>query len=236
MVFSTGDRAVYYSPAEVTFLFCGPYRPRQLLIYKVVGGFAASVVTGLLMAFAFAHHAAMFVSAFAGLTLTLLLIYLFSLAVGLTISLVGASAYSLGRRLVWAALVTVIAAALWPIGRRALALPVWEVVSRSLKSPAVAAVLLPFRPFVNAFTAERVWPDLAVWSALALAVDLALLGLVLTLNAQFLEASAAASRRVHDRLRRARRGDRPGRQGGSRVSRCRCFPGGEGSGRTSGGN
>ena len=38
LLLSSGDRAIYYSPAEVSFLFTGPYRPRQLLLYKIVAG------------------------------------------------------------------------------------------------------------------------------------------------------------------------------------------------------
>ncbi len=216
VLLSSGDRSVYYSPAEVNFLFSGPYRPRQLLIYKIVGGVGASIVTGLFMAFAFAHHASLFLSAFAGLTLTLLLIYLFSLAVGLTISTFGALAYSLGRRLLLAGLAALAFAAVWPIGRQALTLPFRVVLARILASPGVNLALLPFRPFVMAFAAETIWPDLAVWSALALAVDLALVGLVLGLNAGFLEASAAASRRVHRRQSSVK--GRPGLLWGSSIA------------------
>ena len=36
LLFSAGEQALYYSPAEVTFLFAGPYRKRQLLAYKLV--------------------------------------------------------------------------------------------------------------------------------------------------------------------------------------------------------
>jgi len=56
VLLSTGDRAVDFSPAEVGFLFCGPYRPRQLSIYKLVVGVCASLVTALLMTLAFSQR------------------------------------------------------------------------------------------------------------------------------------------------------------------------------------
>src|SRR4051812_18369432 len=51
VLLSSGDRAVYYSPSEVNFLFSGPYRPRQLLVYKVVGGLGAALLTALFTTF-----------------------------------------------------------------------------------------------------------------------------------------------------------------------------------------
>ena len=69
VLLSSGDRAVHYSPAEVNFLFAGPYRPRQLLIYKIVGGIGGAFFTTLFMTFAFRHHAAMSLAAFLGLFL-----------------------------------------------------------------------------------------------------------------------------------------------------------------------
>ena len=206
VLLSAGDRAVYYSPAEVNFLFCGPYRPRQLLLYKVAVGFGAGLITALFMACAFTPHSARFLSSYVALFLGLELIYLFSMTIGLAISTFGALAFSRGRRLVLAGLVLVAVAAVWPLGREALTLPPGELVERALRSPTVEAVTLPFRPFVMAYCSERVWPDLAVWSSLALLVDLAFLGVVLGLNAQFLEASASASVRIYEKLRRARRG------------------------------
>ena len=204
LLLTPGDRSIHYSSAEVNFLFSGPYRPRQLLLYKVTGGALAAILTALLMTLAFAHHAAMPVAAFAGLFLTLELVYLFALAVGLTASTFGALAYSRGRKLLLVAIGLVAVGAVWPIGRAALVLPFWEVVSRASRSPVVSALLVPFRPFVMTFTAERLWPDLAVNSLLSLIIDLSILAIVLTINAAFLEASASASERTHERLQRLR--------------------------------
>jgi len=207
VVLSSGDRAVYYTPAEVNFLFCGPYRPRQLLLYKVCAGTGAALLTALFMTFAFAHHAAWSVAAFVGLYFALVLLYLFSLAIGLSISTAGALAFGRGRKALLVGIAVVIATALRSPGRRAAGLPLSDILEGLLRSPAVAATLLPFRPFVMAFTAERLWPDLVVWAGLCLAVDLALLALVLALNARFLEASAAASTRTYLRLQKTRRGE-----------------------------
>ena len=203
---TSGDRSVHYTPAEVNFLFPGPYRPRQLLLYKVAGGLAPALLTALTLCFAFAHHATRFVAAYAGLFLGLELLYLFSLSVGLLVSTFGALAFTRARRLMLAGLGAAALAAVWSVGRPALALPAGELLDRAVRSPAVSALVAPFRPFVSTFTAEKLWPDLFAWGGLAALVDLAFLLLVLLLNARFLEASAAASERMYARVRRVRRG------------------------------
>ena len=55
-----------------------------------------------------------------------------------------------------------------------------------------AAILEPFRWFVRAFTAQRVWPDFVRWAGLGLAADVGLLMVVFALDAHYLESAAAA--------------------------------------------
>ena len=66
-------------------------------------------------------------------------------------------------------------------------------------------LLAPFEVFSNAMLAERWFPDLAGWAAAAAAIDLALLLLVLRLDADYLEWSDAISRAFYERIERARR-------------------------------
>src|SRR5262249_33286567 len=58
--------------------------------------------------------------------------------------------------------------------------------------------------FVDAITAERLWPDLAVAAALSLAIDMVLVIGVLALDAHYLETAAVASERAYVRLERIR--------------------------------
>jgi hypothetical protein len=200
------DRAITYAPAEVDFLFPGPYRPRQLLLYKIVGTLLAAVFTSLFFTFLCAHHAYSFVSAFVGVLLSVFFLYLFVLAVGLFISTAGAVAFNRRRRVLLAAVLVLIGLGLVQAGRKAARLDGRELLLRLERSAAVQAAVVPFQPFIRAFTAERLWPDLIAWSSLAAAIDAALLGLILVLNAQHLEASATASARRYERLQRARSG------------------------------
>jgi Putative ABC exporter len=207
VLLSAGDRAIYYSPAEVNFLFSGPFRPRQLLLYKVGAGIGAGLMMTPFLSLAFSPHAESMGSAVVGVFLSLEFLYLFSLSLSLLISTVGAYAFDRARRLLLIAVGAVAVTILTPLCRemRREGLSVW--VDQLLKIPAVHVLLWPFKPFVMAFTARWLSADLAVWSAVALAIDLALIGLVLVLNDQFLEASAATSAKLYARIQRARRGE-----------------------------
>jgi hypothetical protein len=206
VLLASEDRTITYSPAEVNFLFPGPYRPRQLLLYKIVGTLLAAVFTALFFTLLCAHHSYSFISAFFGVLFSVFFLYLFVLAVGLFISATGALAFNRQRRVVLGAVLVLISLGLGQAGRQAARLDGWELLLRLERSAAVQAAVIPFQPFIRAFTAERVWPDLVGWSSLSAAIDAALLGLILVLNAQYLEASATASARRYERLQRARRG------------------------------
>jgi hypothetical protein len=202
---TSGDAALAYSPAEVNFLFSAPFRPRQVLLYKLASGLLASVFTSVVLGLAFSQHASVLGAACLGAFLALQLIFLIPLAVGLLISTFGALMVRRGRRVLAAAIVLAVAASAWPLAEGAPALTP-ALAGRVLRSPALGVLLAPLRPFVTVFTAERVWPDLVGGVAGALGVDLALLAAVIGLNAGLLEASAAASQRVYERLRRQKRG------------------------------
>ena len=138
VVFSSGDRAIYYAPAEVNFLFSGPYRSRQILIYKVIGGLCGALFTSFLMALAFRQHAALFIAAFAGLFLGFQVLYLFTLVTGLLIATTGALAFNTGRRLVLLGVLLLVGVSLWPLGVRIASLPPIEILQSAIRSPILA--------------------------------------------------------------------------------------------------
>ncbi len=63
-------------------------------------------------------------------------------------------------------------------------------------------LLAPFEVFSNAMLAERWFPDLVGWALAAAAMDLALLVLVLRLDADYLEWSTAISQRAYEQIER----------------------------------
>ena len=62
-------------------------------------------------------------------------------------------------------------------------------------------LLAPFEVFSNAMLAERWFPELVGWALAAAAMDLALLVLVLRLDADYLEWSTAISQRAYEQNR-----------------------------------
>ncbi len=90
-----------------------------------------------------------------------------------------------------------------PVGRTVVADPAGSAQA-VVQSMVWRVATAPLRPLVETFLAERVWPDLLGWAALALAVDVALLGVVFALDANYLEATATSSARLYARLQRLR--------------------------------
>jgi len=98
VVSTSGERAVYFSPGEVNFLFPAPFGRRELLAYKLVLSFIFSLPTTLFMTFVFQIYAHSFTAAFVGLLLTFQFMQLFVIVVNLTASAAGARLFTFGRR------------------------------------------------------------------------------------------------------------------------------------------
>ena len=202
LLFSAGEQALYYSPAEVTFLFAGPYRKRQILGYKLFTMVLLCLFSALFFALTSAMISPSLMSAFVGSFFLILFLQALQMVLGLAGSTLGALAWNRGRRLIAFGLVAVVGVAIASVGRELSGLGLLEVLQKVERSPVTSTILIPFRWFVLAFTAERVWPDLVQWSALCAALDLVLLGLVVALDASYLEAASTASARRFARLQR----------------------------------
>jgi hypothetical protein len=204
LLLTASDAGLYFSPAEVGFLFPAPLSRRQLLAYKVITTALVGLPTTLLFTLLFRSQGGWFLSSFVGLALLYLFIQLFNMAVQLLVTAVGARLVRRGR------LVLLVLGALaifaWLFQAEAWLPSVdWAKALTELEdSPVWQAITLPFRWFIEAYLAEYFWPDLAYWGGLALLVDAVMLTLVFDLDAQYLEASAAASSRAYIRLQRLR--------------------------------
>src|SRR5262245_52141552 len=95
--FSLGERAVYFSPAEVQFLFTGPFGRRQVLVYKVILTLLVALPTGLIMAIAVNIRDTWFPAKFTGMLLVFVLLQLGSMALAMLSESVGARLYNRGR-------------------------------------------------------------------------------------------------------------------------------------------
>src|SRR5262249_12813042 len=75
---STNERAIYFNPAEVNFLFTGPFTRRQLLGYKIVSAFLVSLPAALFFTVMVQIHARWFLAAYVALVLAFQLMHWFA--------------------------------------------------------------------------------------------------------------------------------------------------------------
>ena len=207
VLFASAEQSVPFTPAEVQFLFSGPFSRRQVLLYKIVANCLITCVYALFMTLFFVAYAyAQPFAAYPGLLLTLWFIQLFSIAVSLTINTIGARAVSLPRKILVALLIGLVIWGVLRVSSDALASGTGDVLKRLPQSDVVHILLTPMRWFVDTFTAETLWPDFVLVAARCLAVNAVLLVLIFLLDAQYLEAAAAASERSYARMQRVRSG------------------------------
>ena len=216
LLFSMGEQSLYYTPAEVTFLFAGPYRKRQILGYKLFTTVLLSLFSALFFTLMSRMVSPRLVSAFFGSFVLILFLQALQMVVGLAANTLGALAWNRGRRLVLAVVVVLVGLAIVSAGREFGGSGPLEALKRVEGSPVMWAVLTPFRWFVLAFTAERPWPDLARWAALGLMVDAILLAMIFALDASYLEAASASSARRFAKLQRIGAGGGSVRSSGTR--------------------
>jgi hypothetical protein len=226
LIGGAGDRVISFTPGEINFLFPGPFTRRELMIYKLARTGLGALFSGTIISFVLLRHATSWPAAFFGGILAMLLVQFLTLAVVMTAQVVGERAYSTGRKIAAGLLLVVFAVALMP-AIRAVSANGWHDVPQLLDQSTVSHVVLsPLAPFVRTFTAGS-FGELVLWAIVSAAIDFALLLLIFRLDADYREASLAASQRVFDRLQRFRRGQASAlssRVKGERHTRIGMFP------------
>lgn len=199
------ESGIAFQPAEVDFLFSGPFRRRDLLVYKLLGTACGAVGVALLFSLFLMPHVASWAAGFVGAFLGLLFIQLIYLNVSLLAATVAERTFTAGRKVALLATAVALGVGLSVALSRSEA-GVVAVISRFRESWAGSAVLAPFEVF-GKVAAARTWlPELLGWSAVGLLMNLGLAALVLRSDAHFLEAAANASQKLYERMQQVRRG------------------------------
>jgi Putative ABC exporter len=201
-----GTLLLHFSPSEVDFLFAAPFHRRELLLYKVVRMglglvLVALVVSSTPLLYCFNGWLSMFV----GLSLSLIFINLAGLATTLTRLIVAEAAHTRARRVLLFWVTTLVVIALPQTVARARVLHFAELATSFGTTWPGRVMLAPFEVFSHATLAGRWFPDLVGWAGAAVAIDLGLLMLVLKLDADYLEWSAAISDWVYELQQRVRK-------------------------------
>jgi len=206
LLLSTGERALFFSPAEIAFLFSGPFTRRGLLAYKVVGLVWGVLFSSIFMLLAFLRASRNPMASYLAIVLMMLFFQFFAMAVGLASSTVAVLATGFRRRFVLGFLLVLAAGTLASTGIGILDLPPAEALRRVEASPILRAAVAPLKPFVLAYAAERTWPDLVGWGTACLAMVAAMVAVVFAIDTQYMEAVAASSSRMYAKLQRMQRG------------------------------
>lgn len=170
----------HFTPEEIHFLRAGPFSHQSLLLYKVLSAATGAAFSGLVLAaITSLLYGRLPAAVFFGTLLTLLFVRLSSATVRSLWRLIlptRSAALPTSANSVFATglLVTSAWLLLARFGEGAI-----ETMLALCETPAGEFLLLPFRTFVRVTLADRMFPDLIFWSALAAAINLGLLFLLL---------------------------------------------------------
>ena len=200
-------KAIHFWPAEVEFLFPGPFERRELLYYKMIGTAVGALFLALLFSTWITRFAPSWLFVVCGLFLAIGFVQLMQMALVLLIQTLADRGLSLSRKAVFVAVGLLLAAAIW----QALA----ERQGEAAQGYALAfreswvgfMMTLPFDVFGRILAAETFFPEFATWAALGIVLNLSLLALIIRLDANYLEASVAGSQVVYERMQRMRSGN-----------------------------
>jgi len=200
------NSGIFFTPPETDFLFPGPFRRRELILYRLGHQVHAALSGALFLSVAPAAFVPHWVFAFLGIALVLQFIQLLSTILGLTISVIGQTAYNRARKIALALIAALFLAAVAQAAASSSGGFGVSAIKEFTKTPLGRVVLLPFQVFSRTIAAERLFPEFLGWGAVALSINAALIALTLRLDADFYERSLAVSERVYRALQNARRG------------------------------
>ncbi len=203
---SAGETAVYFTPAEVDLLFAAPFTRRDLLLYKLARTGVALLVMSAFFCLMMVTSFHFWLWAYVGILQSLAMVQLVGMATALLGQIVAESVYTRARKIILLAVAVVVLAGLADVTRRVEGQTPREIAINLRESAVFRVLLAPFEAFTRTMFAERWFPDFVGWGAAALAIDAALLLLVLKLDANYIEAAATISQKVYERIRRTKQG------------------------------
>ena len=204
LIATGSESGIAFQPAEVDLLFPAPFRRRELLLYRLTGLALGLLFTSLMFSIFLLSHVRFWAFGFIGIALAFVFIQLVPIVLTLCIAIVGERAYTRGRRLVLIVLAALIAAGIGEVAVRRVEGGVVEYAKNFRSTELGRCLLAPFEVFSRTMTADIFFPDFLGWGAGSFWMRL--LGLVLRLDANFLESSIAASQKLYQKIERMRRG------------------------------
>ncbi len=206
VVSGSHEKMVNFSPAEVDFLFSGPFTRRELLVYKLSTSTGGALFFALMFSVVMLPHSTFWIAALLGYFLTAGFIQLSSMSLVMIGQTVSQQAYTRARKAFLLVVVLLLAAGAWQASSAAAEHGPLQQIKQFGETPVGLCLLAPFQLYSHTITAEALFPDLLLWATAAASLNLALLALVMWLDVNYLESAAAISQKLYARIQRVRRG------------------------------
>lgn len=206
LVSSLGERAIYFSPAEVNLLFNGPFSRRQLVLYKIGTAAMGLVLSSLFFALFLYPQVGWFLPAYLGAFAALLLVQLVSMFVVLLGERIGQQVTARLRWIGGALFLALGGSAAYSATRAGLFEvedygTVFETVRAGVGPRLLEGVLAPYTWTLTA-------PSFGVLGLAftgAMAINGAFVAAILWMDANYLEKAASVSERIYQNIQRAQR-------------------------------
>ena len=203
-VLMTNGPTFHFSPNEINFLFTGPFRRRDLILYKFCAYFAGVTFTSLFVTVIAPPQAGSALSVFLATLLTLVFVQLNSAVISMTGHAFEGS--RLARiRLLATVVLCVLSFATVLYAWAAPDLGIVDLLSEFRHSWIGTLILIPYIVFAELYVAPSVI-QLAPWALVAIVINAALLWAAIVLDARTTDRSLAANARLSSRWERIKQG------------------------------
>ena len=203
-VLMTTGPTFHFSPNEINFLFTGPFRRRDLILYKFAAYLAGVALSSLFVTLLLQPDAGSVISVFIATVLTLVFVQLNSAVISMAGHALDGSKIARVRWPATALLGAIVAATLlyaWVTPERGII----DLLSEFRYSWIGTIILIPYIVFAELFVAQSV-SQLALWGLIAIAINAALLRGVIVLDARTTDRSLAENARLSNRWERIKQG------------------------------
>jgi len=176
------DRAIYFTPAEIDFLFPAPFTRQELISYKLGKALAGIPLTAFFFTVLCLRHVAWWLAAYVGFCLALVFIQLVRMLLVLGGQAMTEENFTKSRRLILFSvallLVTGLAQTIFP-AEQAGPVDLAHGIRQSLSGSVLLAL---FDVFALTITAETFNPELIQWGAVATVINLVLCLFIMRLD------------------------------------------------------
>ncbi len=194
----------HFSPAEINFLFTGPFRRRDLIIYKFSAYVAGATFSSAFIAVFAQGQTGSALSAFIASLLTITFVQLNSAVIVMTSQTLEGSRFARIRYPVIALLFATVAASVvyaWVSPDSGL----FDLLSAFRHSWIGTIILIPYIVFAELFVSSSL-AELALWGCIAFAINAALLRVAIVLDARTTDRALSANARESSRWERVKQG------------------------------